>query len=84
MNNQRYPDSAIAPARHAFAIVAGVQVTVQCKGIYVGTGGDLVVKLKDTPAGNVTLKNVASGQMLDIDPDTVDVTSTAADIVGLA
>lgn len=83
MQGQRYPDSAIAPGRHAFAIVAGVQVTVQCKGIYVGTGGDLVVKLKDS-AANVTFKNVASGQMLDIDPDTVDVTSTAADLVGLA
>lgn len=83
MQNQRYPDSSIAPARHAFAIVTNTQITVQCKGVYVGTGGDLVVKLKDAPA-NVTFKNVASGQILDIDPDTVDVTSTATDIVGLS
>lgn len=58
------------------------QVTGQgCRAIFVGTGGNVVVK---DPWGNaVTFKNVASGSTLPIRTTIVTTASTAADMVAL-
>lgn len=79
-------DSLDAPARTAFAIVPSdtVALAVLPKALYVGTGGVVVLRSVDA-TGDVTLKNVASGQILDIRASHVRATgTTAADLVGLA
>lgn len=79
-------DSLNAPARNAFAIVPGdaAPLAVLPKAIFVGTGGTLILRGVDA-ANDVTLKNVAAGQILDIRASYVRATgTTAADLVGLA
>lgn len=50
--------------------------------VYVGTGGDLVVRLKDADSDR-TYKNVPDGTTLSIRPKFVRSSSTAADLVGM-
>jgi hypothetical protein len=79
-------DSLIAPARLAFTITPSdsVDLAAATKAIYVGTGGDLVLRAVGS-TNDVTLKNVASGSVLAIRVQSVRVAgTTAADIVGLA
>ena len=79
-------DSLSSPARQAFSILphASAEIEPLPKAIYVGTGGTLVLRAAGSPA-DVTLKNVASGQVLDIRAAYVRAAgTTAADIVGLA
>lgn len=74
------------PARDAFAIAPsdGAALATLPRALYVGTGGTLVVRCADS-AADVTLKNVASGQILDLRVGFVRATgTTATDIVGLA
>ena len=53
------------------------------EGLYVGTGGDVIVRLKGDDADQ-TFKNVADGTVLPIAPSIVRRTSTtAADMIGL-
>lgn len=79
-------DSLSLPARDAFAITphATNEVNPLPKAIYVGTGGTIVLRAADGTA-DVTLKNVASGQIVDIRARFIRAAgTTAADIVGLA
>ena len=79
-------DSLSAPSRSPFAIASNDTTALPFipKAIYVGTGGTLVLRGVDATA-DVTLKNVASGQILDIRASHVRATGTsAADLVGLA
>jgi hypothetical protein len=74
------------PARDAFAIVPSDTAAIPTlpRALYVGTGGTLVVRCADSLA-DVTLKNVGSGQILDLRVSHVRATgTTAADLVGLA
>jgi hypothetical protein len=74
-----------SPASKAFAITPanGSDLSVVPRAIYVGTGGDLVVKLRGDSA-SVTLKNVPSGAVLPVRAIRVYSTSTTAtDLVGL-
>ena len=74
------------PARDAFAVVPSdaVPLAVLPRALFVGTGGTLVVRCVDAGA-DVTLKNVAAGQILDLRTSFVRSTgTTAADLVGLA
>ncbi|MEM8977192.1 MAG: hypothetical protein AAGD43_34510 [Pseudomonadota bacterium] len=79
-------DSVVAPARQCFAITPDdvEPLSVLPKALYVGTGGDLVVRSIDGME-DVTLRNVPDGSIIDI--RTIAVRSsgtTATDLVGLA
>jgi hypothetical protein len=70
------------PAEDGFAITPAddtdlPQVT---RGIYVGTGGDLVVVTK--LGTTLTHKNVPSGSFLPIRATQVSAATTAADLIG--
>jgi hypothetical protein len=74
------------PARQAFAITpnATSEIDPLPKAVFVGTGGDIVGRAAGSGA-DVTFKNVASGQVLDVRFQYIRATgTTAADIVGLA
>lgn len=74
------------PARIAFAITphASNEVDPLPKALYIGTGGDLVGRAVGSSA-DVTFRNLASGQILDVRLQYVRATgTTAANILGLA
>jgi len=79
-------DSLSQPARDAFAITphASNEIDPLPKAIFVGTGGNVTLRAADSGA-DVLLKNVASGQILDVRARFIRASgTTAADIVGLA
>lgn len=79
-------DSLIAPARLAFAITPSDALDLDevTKAIYVGTGGDIVLRAIDSDS-DVILRNVVAGSVLAIRTAAVRATgTTAADLVGLA
>lgn len=74
------------PARDATAIIPSdsIALTIVPRALYVGTGGNLVVRCIDSTA-DATFRNVGSGQILDLRVSHVRATgTTAADIVALA
>ena len=74
------------PARAAFAISphATNEIDPLPKAIYVGTGGDIVGRAAGSSA-DVTFKNLASGQILDVRLQYVRASgTTATNLVGLA
>lgn len=79
-------DSLIAPARNCFSIIPhDVTALVEVpKAIYVGSGGDIVVRAIDSNQ-DVVFANVASGSILDVRAAAIRATGTTAnDLVGLA
>ncbi len=79
-------DSLIAPARMAFPIAPSDngQLSVAAKAVYVGTGGNIVLRAIGS-SSDVTLKNVASGSVLAVRIIAIRATgTTATDLVGLA
>lgn len=79
-------DSLMAPAGQCFAIAPNdtVDLPRATKAIYVGTGGDVVLRPVNGDL-DVTFRNVASGSILDVRVRRLNATGTsAADIVGLA
>lgn len=78
-------DTVNDPARAPFAVVPHDvnALPIVPKALYVGTGGSVVLRGVDG-AADVTFKNVASGQVLDVRALYLRATgTTAADIVGL-
>ena len=78
--------AAVDPARQAFTITPhdSDELALLPRAIYVGTGGVLVLRAVDS-AADVTLKNLAAGQVIDIRARFVRATgTTAADLVALA
>ncbi|WP_086606502.1 spike base protein, RCAP_Rcc01079 family [Erythrobacter donghaensis] len=79
-------DSLTSPAGNCFAIVPSdtVDLPVNAKAIYIGSGGNLVV-LAMNAAAPVTLRNTIAGSILDIRVRRILATGTTAqDLVGLA
>jgi len=79
-------DSLIAPARNCFSITPNdtVMLPVLPKAIYVGTGGNVVVRAIDG-SSDVTFANVPSGSILDVRVTAIRATGTSAsNLVGLA
>lgn len=75
----------LGPSRRPYAVNPSDTVALEPtpKALYVGTGGTVV--LRGTDGDDVTFKNVASGQVLDVRAKLVKATgTTAADIVALA
>lgn len=78
--------AAVDPARNAFALTPhdSEALTMLPRAIYVGTGGDIVLRAIDGDA-DVVLKNIASGQVIDIRALYIRAAgTTAADLVALA
>lgn len=79
-------DSLSLPARTLFAIIphATNEIDPLPKAIFIGTGGNIMLRAADSTA-DVVLKNVSSGQILDIRARFIRASgTTATDIVGLA
>lgn len=79
-------DTPSQPARNAFAITphATNEIDPLPKAVFVGTGGTIVGRPVGASA-DVTFKNIASGQILDVRFQYIRVSgTTAADLVGLA
>lgn len=79
-------DSLIAPAREAFALTPddSNELTRATKAVYVGTGGDIVLRAVGSES-DVALRNVVAGSVLAIRLRAVRATgTTAANLVGLA
>lgn len=79
-------DNPVAPALSCFAIAPfdDVDLAMVTKAIYVGTGGDIVLRAAGDDS-DVTFRNVPSGFVLSVRVRAVRSTGTsAADIVGLA
>lgn len=79
-------DSVIAPARNCFSITPGDSAVLSQlpKAIYVGTGGNVVVRAVDS-GSDVTFVNVPNGTILDIRVTAVRATgTTATNLIGLA
>lgn len=81
-----YADSPFAPASTCFAITPSdiLNLDAITKAIYVGSGGDLVVRPANG-ASDVVFRNVPSGGIIDVRARAVRANGTTAlDIVGLA
>lgn len=81
-----FVDSPIAPASRCFSIVPSdeTELAVVTKALYVGSGGDVVLRAVDAVA-DVAFRNVSAGSTLDVRVRAVRAAgTTAADIVGLA
>lgn len=79
-------DSVIAPARNCFSITPGdgTMLPVLPKAIYVGNGGDIVMRAIDS-GSDVKFANVPAGTILDIRATAIRATgTTASDLIGLA
>lgn len=83
---QSHSDMVGAPSRAPFSVTPhdGNELAVIPKALYVGTGGVVILRGVDG-SSDVTFKNVANGQVLDVRAQYVRATgTTATDIVGLA
>lgn len=79
-------DSLTAPARNCFFVTPSDNMALPFlpKAIYVGTGGNLVLRAIDSNS-DVTFVNVANGTILDIRVTSIRATgTTASNLVGLA
>lgn len=74
------------PARTAFAIVPSdsLELAVLPRALYIGTGGNLTLRLVDD-VQDVVLRNLSAGQIVDVRARYVRATgTTAGDLVGLS
>jgi hypothetical protein len=81
-----YSDSLTAPAKTAFAVTPNdtADLPMFAKAIYIGTGGDLVLRAVDSVA-DATFANLPDGTILPVRVRAIRATgSTAANIVGLS
>ena len=79
-------DTPSQPARHAFVVTphATNEIDPLPKAIFIGTGGNIVGRPVASTV-DVTFKNLASGQILDVRLQYIRASgTTAADLVGLA
>lgn len=76
---QTFLDSPLAPSRLAFAITPDdvAELSVQPKGIYVGTGGDVTLRATGSSA-DVTYRNLADGSYIAVRSSHVRATGTTA------
>lgn len=80
-----YADSLTAPASNCFAVTPSdtTDLPLVTKALYVGTGGDIVLRAVNG-AADVTFRNVPDGGIIDVRTRAVRVAgTTAADIVGM-
>ena len=81
-------DTAESPAKNSFSITPHATNEVGTylpRAIYVGVGGDIVMRLEGDTA-DITFKNVVAGTILPVRPVYIRATGTTAvagDIIGL-
>lgn len=74
--------TAADPARGASAVTASDSTAVSFRALYIGSGGDVAVTMRD--GGDVTFVGVPTGSILPIQVRKVKSTgTTATSIVGL-
>lgn len=80
-----FSDSLIAPAKHAFAVTPddNDDLPSATKALYVGNGGDVVVRPVES-SQDVVFVNVPAGAILPIRARAIRTSSTATDMIGLA
>lgn len=78
-------DSLIAPARSAFPIIPddAADLPIATKAIYVGTGGDIVLRAVDSDDDAIFV-GVPDGAILPIRVRAVRTSTTANNLLGLA
>ena len=79
-------DTILAPSRNPYAIVPSdtAELPLLPKGIYVGTGGDVVLRGQDAGA-DVTYRNLGDGSYIAVRAQYVRATgTTAANLIGEA
>lgn len=82
----QFSDAVVAPAGAPFAVTPSdaTPLPVVPKALYVGTAGNVVLR-GVAGSSDVTFRNVAAGQVIDVRASFVRATgTTAADIVALA
>ena len=82
---ESYGNSITSPAADCFAIQPSdtQDLPSATKAIYVGTGGDIVLRAVNGSA-DVTFANTISGSIIDVRARAIRLTgTTASDIVGL-
>lgn len=76
------PETLDSPADNGLAVTPNddTDLTVTPRALYVGSGGDVVVHLRNGSgvAASVTLSNVAAGSVLAVRPTRVLATGTTA------
>jgi hypothetical protein len=78
----KHTRSLTSPPEHAVAVTPADQDLAHVtRALYVGTGGDLAVRMQD--GGSVTFASVPSGTLLPLRVSRVLPASTAGGIVGL-
>lgn len=80
------PRSEVYSSRQGVAVTTSDTVDLQpgCRGLFVGTTGNVAVNGLSTGAASVTYKNVPSGSVLPIQVSRVLATgTTASDIIAL-
>lgn len=78
----KHTRSLTSPPEHALAITpADADLAQVTRALYVGTGGDVAVRMFD--GSSVTLVNVPSGTLLPLRVARVLPASTASNILGL-
>jgi hypothetical protein len=78
----KHTRSLTSPPEHAVAITpADADLAQATRALYVGTGGDVAVRMLD--GSSVTLVNVPSGTLLPLRVARVLPASTASGILGL-
>lgn len=83
-----FADNVAAPARHAVAVTPSdtADLPDTPKGLYVGTGGDVVLVAADAPAGaaGTAFRSLPGGALLPVRARRVLASgTTAADLVAL-
>jgi hypothetical protein len=79
-------DNETYPSRNAYAVTPddSNELSIIPKALYIGTGCNITLRSADATA-DVVLKNLASGQIIDIMARYVRATgTTASDIVAMA
>lgn len=82
MAEPRFPDGAVAPARHAFAVTPHntTELPVATKGIYVGGAGNVAIVPRDS-TDPVVFTAVPVGTVLPVDAKLVRATDTTATLL---
>ena len=81
-----FAESPVSPSSNCYAITPSdtAALPLVTKGIYVGTGGDIVLRSYRGEA-DVIFKNVPSGGIIDVRASQIKATGTTAqDLVGMA
>ena len=79
--------SPMTPSEYPFEVTPSDTADLErvTKALYIGTGGDVALRAKDTGNGVITFRNVPAGAQLQVRATRIMAGgTTASDIVGMA